>query len=264
MSASLCAWAVDGIPEIVAGDDLPAMIAEATGPLQDGDIVVVTSKIVSKAEGRQVRAADREEAITAETVRVVASRAHAKGVTRIVENRLGLVLAAAGVDSSNTPEGTVLLLPVDPDASARAICAALRLKHGARVGVIISDTLGRAWRVGQTDIAIGAAGVRVLDDLRGSTDSGGRRLDATIVAVADELAGAADLVKGKATGMPVAVIRGQGELVGDLEEPGARTIIRDAEDDLFRLGADEAYRQGFADATGGSPTAASAASASPS
>lgn len=245
--ASLSAWAVGGIPEIVSGDNLPEIIAAAVGPLEEGDIVMVTSKIVSKAEGRQVQAADREDAITAETVRVVATRPHANGVTRIVENRLGLVLAAAGVDSSNTPDGTVLLLPVDPDASARAICAALRQKHGVRVGVVITDTLGRAWRLGQTDIAIGAAGLRVLDDLRGTTDSGGRRLDATIVAVADQLAGTADLVKGKSSGMPVAVIRGQGRLVGDLDEPGARTIVRASEDDLFRLGSTEAYEQGLRD-----------------
>lgn len=257
MSSSLSAWAVPGFPEIVAGDDLPDMIANLVGELDDGDIVVVTSKIVSKAEGRQVRAADREDAITAETVRVVATRAHAHGVTRIVENRLGLVLAAAGVDSSNTPDGTVLLLPVDPDASARAICAALRQRNGVRVGVVISDTLGRAWRIGQTDIAIGAAGLKVLDDLRGSTDSGGRRLDATIIAVADELAATADLVKGKAAGMPVAVIRGQGRLVADLDEPGAHSIVRPAAEDLFRLGADEAYRQGLSD--GHSSTASPAA-----
>ncbi len=244
--ADLSVWAVGGIPEIVAGDDLPGIIVDAVGPLEDGDIVVVTSKIVSKAEGRQVAATDREDAITAETVRVVATRAHAHGLTRIVENRLGLVLAAAGVDSSNTPDGTVLLLPVDPDASARAICAALRLKNGVRVGVVISDTLGRAWRLGQTDIAIGAAGLRVLDDLRGTTDAGGQRLEATIVAVADQLAGAADLVKGKATGMPVAVVRGQGRLVADLDEPGARTIVRPSAEDLFRLGSEEAYLQGFA------------------
>lgn len=243
----LAVWAVDGIPEIVAGDDLPSIVTSAVGVLEDGDIVVVTSKIVSKAEGRQIRADDREDAITAETVRVVATKAHAGGVTRIVENRLGLVLAAAGVDSSNTPQGTILLLPVDPDASARAICTALRLQNGVRVGVVISDTLGRAWRLGQTDIAIGAAGLRVLDDLRGTTDAGGRRLDATIIAVADELAGAADLVKGKATGMPVAVIRGRGDLVGDLDEPGARSIVRPSGEDLFRLGADEAYAEGLRD-----------------
>jgi coenzyme F420-0:L-glutamate ligase/coenzyme F420-1:gamma-L-glutamate ligase len=250
--SSFSGWGVGGIPEIVAGDDLPAIVVAAvtsreSTPLEDGDIVVVTSKIVSKAEGRQIVAADREDAITAETVRVVATKAHAGGVTRIVENRQGLVLAAAGVDSSNTPEGTVLLLPVDPDASARAVCAALRLATGLRIGVVISDTLGRAWRLGQTDVAIGAAGVRVLDDLRGSTDAGGRTLEATVIAVADEIAGAADLVKGKATGTPVAVIRGIGHLVGDIDEPGARSIVRPLEEDLFRLGADEAYRQGVED-----------------
>lgn len=250
--SSFSGWGVEGIPEIAAGDDLAAIIARAVGSdgassLEDGDILVVTSKIVSKAEGRQIVAADREDAITAETVRVVASKAHAGGVTRIVENRQGLTLAAAGVDSSNTPEGMVLLLPVDPDASARSICAALRLATGLRLGVVISDTLGRPWRLGQTDIAIGAAGVRVLNDLRGSHDAGGRRLDATVIAIADELAAAADLVKGKASGVPVAVIRGLGRFVGDLDEPGASSIIRPAEDDLFRLGADEAYEQGYRD-----------------
>ena len=121
--------------------------------LEDGDILAITSKIVSKAEGRQVVAADREEAITSETVRLVATR----GATRIVENRLGMVLAAAGVDASNVPDGTVLLPPVNPDASARALCAAFRERFGVRVGVIITDTLGRPWREGQTDVAIGAA-----------------------------------------------------------------------------------------------------------
>lgn len=239
-------FAVDGIPEITAGDDLPAILGEAlAGAVEDGDILVVTSKILSKAEGRQVAAVDREDAITAETVRVVASRAHPGGVTRIVENRLGLVLAAAGVDSSNTPDGTVLLLPEDPDASARALCAALRERLGVRLGVVISDTLGRPWRLGQTDVAIGAAGVHVVDDLRGQTDSGGRRLEATIVAVADELASAAELVKGKADRRPVAVVRGLGHLVTGLDAPGARTIVRPSADDLFRSGSDEAWRAGF-------------------
>lgn len=251
------ARAVEGIPEIVAGDHLPTIIADAVGPLEDGDIVVVTSKIVSKAEGRQVLAADREDAITAETVRVVATKAHAGGVTRIVENRLGMVLAAAGVDSSNTPAGTVLLLPENPDASALAICTALRectaLKGDTalRVGVIITDTLGRPWRLGQTDIAIGAAGLHVLDDLRGTTDAGGRRLDATVTAVADEIAAAADLVKGKSAGTPVAVVSGLGHLVGELDLPGAAAIIRPASDDLFRLGSDEAYAQGLTDGRAG-------------
>lgn len=238
-------WAVDGIPEIVAGDDLAVLIGDALPPLERGDIIAVTSKIVSKAEGRTVVAADREDAITAETVRVVATRAHAGGVTRIVENRLGIVAAAAGVDSSNTPEGTVLLLPVDPDASARALCSALRDRFGVSVGVLITDTLGRPWREGQTDVAIGAAGIRVLDDLRGTTDAGGRRLDVTVAASADEIASAADLVKGKAAGLPVAVVRGLGHLVGALDLPGAASIVRPAAQDMFRLGTNEAWDEGY-------------------
>ncbi|MFC0678667.1 coenzyme F420-0:L-glutamate ligase [Lysobacter korlensis] len=239
-------FAIDGIPEVRPGDDLAAVVGDALdGSLADGDILVVTSKIVSKAEGRKVSAADREDAITAETVRVVATRAHPGGMTRIVENRQGLVLAAAGVDSSNTPEGTVLLLPEDPDGSARALCVALRERFGVRLGVVVSDTLGRPWRLGQTDVAIGAAGVVVLDDLRGSEDAGGRRLEATIVAVADELAAAAELVKGKADGRPVAVIRGLAHLVTEQDAPGARSIVRPSSEDLFRQGSDEAWRAGF-------------------
>ena len=239
----LTVWAVQGIPEIVGGDDLVGLIAEALDGLEDGDILCVTSKVVSKAEGRIVQAADREAAITAETVRVVAHR----GTTRIVENRLGIVAAAAGVDASNTPEGTVLLLPIDPDASARAICAGLRERFGVTIGVVISDTLGRPWRTGQTDVAIGAAGLRVLDDLRGSLDANGKRLDVTAPAVADEIAAAADLVKGKSGGLPVAVVRGLGHLVGDLDEPGARTLVRPASEDMFRLGSQEARDEGYAE-----------------
>ena len=175
---------------------------------------------------------------------------HPGGVTRIVENRQGLVLAAAGVDGSNTPDGLVLLLPIDPDASARAICAALRERTGLRLGVLVTDTAGRPWREGQTDIAIGAAGFAVLDDLRGTTDASGRRLDATVAAVADEIAGAADLVKGKTSGNPVAVVRGLGRLVGDLDaEPdvrGASLLQRASESDMFRLGTAEAHAEGFA------------------
>jgi len=242
-------WALDGIGEITPGADLVSVIAEAAGGrLIDGDIVVVTSKIVSKAEGRFVVADDREEAITAETVRVVASRAAPNGhVTRIVENRLGMVSAAAGVDASNTPEGTVLLLPEDPDASAHALAAGLRDRTGAVIGVLISDTLGRAWREGQTDAAIGAAGVLVFEDLRGHVDAEGRPLVVTMPCVADELASAADLVKGKASRRPVAVVRGRADLVGGLDLPGARSIVRPAERDMFRLGADEAYAAGYAD-----------------
>lgn len=243
----LTVFAVAGLPEIVAGDDLAVLIGDALdGVLNDGDILAITSKIVSKAEGRSVVAADREEAITSETVRVVASRAHAKGVTRIVENRLGMVLAAAGVDSSNTPEGTVLLLPENPDASAHALASALRERFGLRLGIIITDTLGRPWRQGQTDVAIGAAGVGVLDDLRGQVDANGKPLEVTMAASADELAGAADLVKGKASGMPVAVIRGMGHLVGDLDVPGAAALVRPAAEDMFRLGTTEAWDEGYA------------------
>lgn len=247
--SALTVFVLAGIGEIAAGDDLAALIAAAAGEvLQDGDILAVTSKIVSKAEGRQVAARDREQAITDETVRVVATRAHPGGVTRIVENRQGLVMAAAGVDASNTPDGVVLLLPADPDASARALCAALREHTGLRLGVLVTDTVGRPWREGQTDIAIGAAGLTVLDDLRGTTDASGKRLDVTASAVGDEIAGAADLVKGKASGNPVAVVRGLGRLVGDLDSAGggASRLLRASENDMFRLGTAEALAEGYA------------------
>jgi len=137
------------------------------------------------------------------------------------------------------------LLPLDPDATALALCSALRKRSGVRIGVIITDTLGRAWRQGQTDAAIGAAGVRVLDDLRGTTDATGRRLDVTVPATGDEIAGAADLVKGKAAGLPVAIVRGLGHLVGGLDEPGAHSIVRPVAEDMFRLGTDEAWDAGY-------------------
>ena len=246
----LTVWALSGIPEIGAGDDLGEIVAAAarSAGVADGDILVVTSKIVSKAEGRIVAARDREDAITAETVRVVATVAHPGGSTRIVENRQGLVLAAAGVDASNTPDGTVLLLPDDPDLSARRIRDRVLVETGATVGVIISDTFGRPWRVGQTDVAIGAAGVQVTLDLRGSTDTQGRSLAVTVPAVGDELAAAGDLVKGKASGMPVAIVRGMGHLL-DADAPGARSLQRPSADDLFRLGSAEAWREGFAAAS---------------
>ncbi|MEU9318494.1 coenzyme F420-0:L-glutamate ligase [Streptomyces sp. NPDC048295] len=232
-------WALSGMPEVQAGDDLAKLIA-ATGPgLVDGDVLLVTSKIVSKAEGRIVEATDREAAIDAETVRVVARR----GTLRIVENRQGLVMAAAGVDASNTPAGTVLLLPEDPDASARTIRDGLRDTLGVEVGVVVTDTFGRPWRNGLTDVAIGAAGVRVLDDLRGGTDAYGNPLSATVVATADELASAGDLVKGKADGLPVAVVRGLGHVVDPAGAGGARAMVRVAADDMFRLGTSEAVRE---------------------
>ncbi|MBB4894855.1 coenzyme F420-0:L-glutamate ligase/coenzyme F420-1:gamma-L-glutamate ligase [Streptomyces olivoverticillatus] len=238
------AWALPGIPEVRPGDDLAKLItlaatAEGLPGLADGDVLIVTSKIVSKAEDRIVQAADREAAIDAESVRLVARR----GPLRIVENRLGLVMAAAGVDASNTPSGTVLLLPEDPDASARRIRTGVRDALGVDVGVIVTDTSGRPWRKGLTDIAIGAAGLRVLDDLRGGTDTHGNPLVATVVATADELAAAGDLVKGKAGGLPVAVVRGLGHVTGGDEEEGARELVRPAVDDMFRLGASEAVRE---------------------
>lgn len=239
-------WALEGIPEVRPGANLVELLTEAAaGTLEDGDILVVTSKILSKAEGRYRAAADREESITEETVRLVASRSHPGGVTRIVENRLGMVAAAAGVDASNTPDGMILLLPLDPDASARSLAAGLRAQTGLRIGVLVSDTLGRPWREGQTDVAIGAAGVHVFDDLRGSSDAAGKSLLVTMPCVADELAAATDLVKGKAGGRPVAVVRGLARLVGALDLPGAASIVRPPERDMFRLGSDEAHAEGY-------------------
>jgi len=223
---------VTGLPEITAGSDLAALIAETAPDVRDGDILVVTSKIVSKAEGRVV-AGPREQAIEAETARVVARR----GATTIAQTRHGLVLAAAGVDESNTAPGSVVLLPEDPDESARRLRKALHARTGRTVGVIITDTMGRPWRAGQTDNAIGAAGVAPVRDYRGETDTFGNILEVTVAAVADEIAAAADLVKGKSRGVPVAVARGLADLVTEQDGPGARELIRPAEEDMFRFGS---------------------------
>jgi coenzyme F420-0:L-glutamate ligase/coenzyme F420-1:gamma-L-glutamate ligase len=223
---------VTGLPEITPGSDLGGLIAEATSGLRDGDILVITSKIVSKAEGRVV-AVPREQAIEAETVRVVARR----GATTIAQTRHGLVLAAAGVDESNTAPGTVVLLPEDPDESARRLRKAVQGRTGRTVGVIITDTMGRPWRAGQTDNAIGAAGVVPVRDHRGEADTFGNVLEVTVAAVADEVAAAADLVKGKSLGVPVAVVRGLADLVTEQDGPGARALIRTAEEDMFRFGS---------------------------
>lgn len=243
---------VAGIGEIVEGDDLAAIVIENCGSdLRDGDIVAVSSKIVSKAEGRTAPASERDDAIEAETVRVVAEKKHAGGTTRIVENRLGIVGAAAGVDSSNCLPGTVLLLPSDPDASAQAICTTLREQLGVTVGVVITDTLGRPWRVGHTDTAIGAAGFTVLEDLRGKPDAHGRTMEASITAVADEIAAAADLVKGKISQCPVVVLRGLRKFVLSAGDYGtgtgqrAASLLRPSAEDMFRLGSAEAYTAGF-------------------
>jgi len=223
---------VTGLPEVTAGSDLAALIAGAVPGLREGDILVVTSKIVSKAEGR-VLATGREQAIEAETVRVVARR----GATTIAQTRHGLVLAAAGVDESNTAPGTVVLLPEDPDESARRLRKALHHRTGLSLGVIVTDTMGRPWRAGQTDNAIGAAGVIPVLDHRGEADTFGNILEVTVAAVADEIASAADLVKGKSRHVPVAVVRGLAGLVTEPDGPGARALIRPADEDMFRLGS---------------------------
>jgi coenzyme F420-0:L-glutamate ligase / coenzyme F420-1:gamma-L-glutamate ligase len=222
---------VTGLPEIAAGDDLAALISAAAPGLRDGDILVVTSKIISKAEGRVITSG-REEAIDREAVRVVARR----GQTRIVTTRHGLVLAAAGVDSSNTAPGTVVLLPEDPDGSARALRKALGERRGVSVGVVITDTMGRPWRNGQTDTAIGVAGLLPLRDLRGQRDTFGNALEVTVAAIGDEIAAAGDLVKGKTAQVPVALLRGLAELVTGADGPGAAALIRPVADDMFRLG----------------------------
>jgi coenzyme F420-0:L-glutamate ligase/coenzyme F420-1:gamma-L-glutamate ligase len=241
MTSRLEIWAVDGIGEVREGDDIGALIADTETDLRDGDVVVVTSKIVSKAEGRLV-VTDRESAIDAETVRVVAQR----GSTRIVETRHGFVLAAAGVDASNVPPGQVALLPEDPDRSAGRIRAGLRRRRGVTVAVVVTDTFGRPWRDGLTDVAIGAAGISVLDDHRGRVDPHGHPLEMTVTAVGDEVAAAAELVKGKLGGAPVAGVRGLTYDV-DPDGRGARALVRPSADDMFRLGTAEAKRQAVLD-----------------
>jgi coenzyme F420-0:L-glutamate ligase/coenzyme F420-1:gamma-L-glutamate ligase len=231
---------VTGLPDIRPGDDLAGLLADAF-PYQAGDVVVVTSKVVSKAEGRLVpagedREATRLAAVDAETLRVVARR----GTTTIAETRHGLVLAAAGVDGSNVRGDEIALLPLDPDASARRLRDALRERTGVPLAVVISDTMGRAWRVGQTDQAIGVAGLSPLRDSRGTTDSHGHVLEVTEIAVADELASAAELVKGKADGVAAAVVRGLRH--GD-DGRGAGALIRPAAEDWFRLGTREAQQR---------------------
>ena len=234
---------VHGIGEVREGDDVGALLAGAA-QLEDGDVVVVAQKIVSKAEGRVVRLAEvipsdvaREladdhdpahvEVVLRESARLVRSR----GDFLIAETRHGFVCASAGVDASNTPEpGSLVLLPLDPDASAARIRERVRGLTGRIVGVVVSDSFGRPWRLGTTDVAIGAAGLRVLLDLRGTRDPVGYELHATQIAVADEIAGAAELVMGKTAGVPAAVVRGL-DVAGD---GSARELVMPAERDLFR------------------------------
>jgi len=247
MTAELRVFALEDIPEVVEGDDLAALLAAAAdraGGLENGDVVVVAQKVVSKAEGRVVRLADVEasdearelaagrdprhvQVVLDETERIVRSRPP----LLISETRHGFVCASAGVDASNAQgDGTLVLLPLDPDASAERLRAALGERTGADVGVIVSDSFGRPFRQGTTDVALGVAGLVALRDLRGTRDTVGRELESTLIATADEIAGAAELVLGKASGCPAAVVRG-------LDVAGAgsgRDLVMPAERDLFR------------------------------
>ena len=228
--------APDGVPEVRPGDDLAALLLPLV-ELEHGDVVVVTSKVVSKAEGRVV-AGDRAEWVERETVRVVATR----GATRIVRNRLGLTMAAAGVDASNVAAGSVVLLPEDPDASARRLRDAVLERTGRNVGVVVTDTAGRAWREGQTDVAIGAAGLVVLESYAGREDAHGNPLAVTAPAVADEIASAAELAQGKLGARPFAVVRGRADLVlpPGRHGIGAAALVRADGADLVGYGAREA------------------------
>ncbi len=245
-TSGISAVAPDGVPEVREGDDLAALLL-ALVELADGDIVVVTSKVVSKAEGRVV-AGSRDELLPGETARVVARR----GPTTIVRNRLGLTMAAAGIDESNVEKGRSVLLPVDPDGSARSLRTTIADITGRNVGVVVTDTAGRAWREGQTDIAIGAAGLTVLEDYAGRLDAHGNELAVTAPAVADEIAGLAELAAGKLTGRPFVVVRGRSDLVlapGD-QGPGAETLIRAEGGDLFGYGSREAVIRAVTGRTG--------------
>ena len=242
---------MEGLPEVRPGDDLAAQIADAAGDLlRDGDVLVVTSKVISKAEGRLLptpadpagRESARLAAVDGETVRVIAAR----GRTRIVQTPQGFVLAAAGVDASNVRRDEVALLPVDADASARRLRDGLRALLGIDVGVVVSDTMGRPWRIGVTDMAVGVAGLGALRDLRGRVDGFGNELGMTEIAEADEIAAAAELVMGKLAGAPAAVIRGLAPAPDDGR--GVRALLRPPAEDLFSLGTAEAQAQGQRDA----------------
>ncbi|OZM77575.1 coenzyme F420-0:L-glutamate ligase [Pseudonocardia sp. MH-G8] len=236
---------VRGLPDFRPGDDFAGALAEAAPWIADGDVVVVTSKVFSKVEGRLVpaptdpeaRDALRRELVDAETERVLARR----GRTLIVAGKLGIVQAAAGVDGSNVRRDELALLPADPDASAARLRDELRRLRGVEVAVVVTDTLGRTWRVGQTDVAIGAVGLPVLHRYEGQQDAEGNELLVTEVALADELAAAADLVKGKLGGLPVAVVRGLHPVD---DGSTARDLVRPIDEDMFWLGTDEAIARG--------------------
>ena len=243
-------FAPAGFGEVMPGTDLGVVIlaaieADPRGPLQDGDVVVVTSKIISKAEGRVEQGSRRAELIGTETRRTVARR----GETRIVRTYGGLTVAAAGIDRSNVSAESILLLPRDADASAAELHQRLVAATGRRLGVVVSDTAGRPWRMGQTDHAIGICGVRALDNYAGRWDAYGNELQITAMAVADELAAAADLVKGKLRGRPVAVVRGLEQLVAETDS-SARELLREETRDMFSFGSQEAVLAAALAATG--------------
>ncbi|MDQ3876545.1 MAG: coenzyme F420-0:L-glutamate ligase [Actinomycetota bacterium] len=236
-----------GIPEVGPGDDVAALLAESAGRvggLDDRDVVVVAQKVVSKAEGRVVRLDDVDPSPLAERIAGDQDARHVEVVLRetarvvrmrpplvIAETRQGFVCASAGVDSSNAPEpGCLVLLPLDPDASARRLRGGLHELTGRTVAVVVSDSFGRAWRQGTTDVALGAAGLAPLLDLHGERDPNGYELQATTIAIADEIAGAAELVMGKLNRTPAAIVRGL-ELAG---EGAARDLVMPPERDLFR------------------------------
>lgn len=220
---------VNGVPEVTTGDDVATLIVSALEPdtLLDGDVLVVTQKVISKAEGRVVPAADRVAAIASESTRVL----RRSGEMTIAQTRHGLVCANAGVDASNMEGDNIALLPIDPDASARRVRARVKHLTGVDVGVVISDTFGRAWRLGQTDVAIGVAGFEPFTDHRGSFDVQGREMTATRIAIADELAGAAEIVMGKAERICAAIVRGAPIKPG---RGSATEIVRPPSEDLFR------------------------------
>lgn len=235
---------VTGLPEIGAGDDLAALIAAATD-LHDGDIVVITSKVVSKALGLSVLTDDRQALVLEQSTAIVAERATGTGVTRIVAATSGPVMTGAGIDASNSE--ALLLLPPDPDAAAADLRAALEAATGVHLAVVLSDTSGRPWRAGLSDFALGTSGLQRLDDLRGLADTHGRDLAVTVRNLADEIASAADLVKGKIERVPVAVVRGSASLLTDDPQP---SLVRTGPSDWFALGRHEAVRDALGVAPG--------------